>query len=110
MKDCQNGRNRIEVTHPNLRALDAFPQRVVTSDCEMRQAVLATLSLLHGPAEMASHKLVPVADAEYGNAGAEDFRIDVGAAGFAYTGGPPGDDDAFTRPQLAYRSVAWLHV
>ena len=76
----------------------------------MRNAIFAALAFLDFPAEVMSEKLVAVADAEHGWAGAEQVRINIRTAGFVNAGRPAGDDNAFARPQHGSGCIAWLDV
>ena len=82
------GRDRryaVEMAHPDLRLLHAVPKRVGASYGKMRRAIFAALPSLDLASQMMRQQLMPVADAEHGNLGGENSRIDVRTAGLIHT-------------------------
>ena len=53
------------MAHPDLRRFHAFPEFVVRRELQLRDAVFATLALVHLAAEVMSNQLVAVTDAKH---------------------------------------------
>src|SRR5438874_6105030 len=101
MKARGSGSNRVEVAHPDLRMLDAVPQRILAGDRKVCDAVFAALTFLNLAAQMIGEELVTVADTENGQAALEYRRIDIGAAGLVHASRTTGNNEALTGAKLA---------
>ena len=87
-------RHLIAVAHPDLDlGRDAGEQFVRLGDAAVRPAVFAGRRALHLAAEGLAGQVQPVADAQHGQAQAEDFRIALRRARLVHAGRPAGEDD-----------------
>ena len=98
------------MAHPDLRLLHALPKRIGASYGEMGRAVFAALPSLDLASQMMRQQLVPVTDAEHGNLGGENPRVDIRTTGLIHTPGPTRNNNPFARTQRRPRYIARLHV
>ena len=61
--------NRIAVAHPDLlTAFDSPKQSIGVAQIQLGESVFAAVAFLHAAAQDVGHQLLPVANAEHGNA------------------------------------------
>ena len=92
-KPGRDGFHLIPMIHPDLAIpVEASEQRMLLYLAQSRETVLALFAFTYSTAEHMCHELLPIADAEYGNALGKDGWIDRRAAALIHAVWPAGDD------------------
>ena len=85
----------VAMIHPDLElTVQAGEESVRARALESGESILALLTLSDVAAQHMGHKLLTIANTEYGAAGGENLRIDLRAAGFVNAVRAPRNDNA----------------